>query len=265
MRLAGRGQPARPRRADLRGRPEHAEARHQAHRRLLEGELGLVGRDRHVARERQLGAAAVGDAVDRGDHDRLRPLDRVEAVEHHPQVAAVGVHVREVVERVDVPAGAERPARAGQHARADLGVGVERVQRARQLLRRTPRPSRSACRHGRSSRSPCRPRVAGRRTRCDTTNCLVEALGMRLRESRAPAGRSATTPRRAYGRPRTVTRGEVPSRYGNPVCCGTRARTGTRSARAMRAKRYVYENRPRVESAPCVVCDAGIRRSLARC
>ena len=52
------------------------------------------------------------------------------------------------------------------------------------------------------------------------------------------AGLCDHTPR-AYGRPRTVTRGEVPSRYGNPVCFGTRASNRYTLGARMRAKRYV--------------------------
>ena len=165
----------------------------------LKANLAFSEAMRHVAGERQLGAAAVGDAVDGGDHDRLRALDRVEAVEHDPQVAAVGVHVREVVEGVDVAAGAERPTRSGQHARADVGVGVERVAACAAAARRTRRSSRSACRRGRSSRSPCRPRVAGRRTRCDTTNCLVETLTALLRSHVHPSAECAALRRASVG------------------------------------------------------------------
>ena len=105
----------------------------EADHRLAERERGALGRDHDVAGQDDLGAAAVGDAVDGGDHGQLGPLDRVEGVEHEPEVAPGGRDGAQRLERRDVAAGGERVSGAGEDDRAHAVVAAEAVEHERQL------------------------------------------------------------------------------------------------------------------------------------
>jgi hypothetical protein len=104
--------------------------RHDAERNLVERALHVVGGDAHVARDRDLGAASVGVAVDRGEH---RDRQGRQAIEHGSHgdghrgrigLAADGGQLLEVA------AGDEDPiAGAGDHQhpsvrRRDLVEGI---------------------------------------------------------------------------------------------------------------------------------------------
>ena len=75
----------------------------------------------------------IGDAVDRRDHGQLGPLDRVEGVEHEPEVAPRGRAGAQRLERRDVAAGRERVAGAGEDDRAHAVLAAEAVEHVRQL------------------------------------------------------------------------------------------------------------------------------------
>ena len=90
-----------------------------------------VARDADVGAERQLEAAAERDAVQRGDHRRAQ---RGEAVEQHMAALAPDAAKAKRVERgplLDVGARRERPAGAGQHHGADLGIALDLGERSR--------------------------------------------------------------------------------------------------------------------------------------
>jgi hypothetical protein len=91
--------------------------------RLAEARL-LVGDD-HVAGQRQLAAAAEGEAGDGGDQRRLSGGDALP--EGHPGRVRCGVE-RALRHRPDVGAGGEDLLGAGDDDAADLGVGVEAGQ-----------------------------------------------------------------------------------------------------------------------------------------
>ena len=107
---------------------------------LGEGEDGPLVRDRDVGCGHEAGAAAEGVALDERDHRSGTGVDRVE----HP---AQGVRIGEILvvgERggpahpLDVGAGAEARAVAGQHDRARLAHVDERLGEApRSASRRT--------------------------------------------------------------------------------------------------------------------------------
>ena len=125
---AGQQQPHRELERHLPRQPvDAAGAGEQADARLRQPEAGMVGGDDDVARERQLEAAADGDAVDRGDH-RLRAVEVArDAPERRPRVAldvtAVG---RPRGRDLEVVAGAERPlARPGEDRDPHVGVVAE--------------------------------------------------------------------------------------------------------------------------------------------
>ena len=123
-------------------RDHAAEALHaagaggQADARLGQGELGLVGGDDDVAGQRDLEAAAHGDAVHRGDH-RLVEVEAVgEAAEALGRVdralAGLGLDLGVVLE---VVAGAEGlVAGAGDDGDPEVRVGLELVERLDHLL-----------------------------------------------------------------------------------------------------------------------------------
>ena len=90
---------------------------------LGEAEARLVARDAQVARERELEAAAEGEAFDRGDH---RPRDRPERVERAAEGGADARRGAGLGELRDVGAGGERLLVAGDDDRLHAGVGGER-------------------------------------------------------------------------------------------------------------------------------------------
>ena len=103
------------------GRAEHtAGIRDDADIDLGEGELGLVGRDDHVAGKRQLEAAAEGDAVHRGDH-------RLFQIEHLGQAGETADTVILVLgRRLEVPPGGkEAPLAPGHDGDAERGIVAE--------------------------------------------------------------------------------------------------------------------------------------------
>lgn len=81
-----------------------------------------VGRDHHVAQHGQLTPATEGVPGDGGDERRPKPDQTVPAGE---QVGRHDLGVGQLGHLGDVGTGRERTVRAGDHHRADRGVGVE--------------------------------------------------------------------------------------------------------------------------------------------
>ena len=131
--VGGEREPARPVAADHLGAAHEPVAGLQADHRLAEPERGAVGRDHDVAGKDDLGAAAIRDAVDRGDHGQLGALDRVEGVEHEPEVAPGGRDGAQRLERRDVAAGRERISGAGEDDGAHAVLAAEAVEHLREL------------------------------------------------------------------------------------------------------------------------------------
>ena len=102
------------------------------------GELGLVRRDADVAADREVHAVAGRGAVERADrrlvhgveHGRRR-VAQVEARRHRVRIAADALARHQVLE---IEAGAEALARAGQHDDAHLRVGLGVHQRLRERV-----------------------------------------------------------------------------------------------------------------------------------
>ena len=117
--------------------PLHAaRTRREADARLGQREPGLVGGDDEVAGERDLEAAAHGDAVDGGDHGLVEVVAVGEAAEALGRgmrpPARLGAQLRVILE---VVAGRERlVAGAGDDRDPQLGIGGELVEDVRQLL-----------------------------------------------------------------------------------------------------------------------------------
>ena len=95
--------------------------------------LAVVGGEAEVAGERELEAAARGDAVDRRDHRHLHRLDLVEDVVHRADDAAKapGADLGQALHAAHVLAGGEGPAGAGDDQDAQGVVGDERARRRR--------------------------------------------------------------------------------------------------------------------------------------
>jgi hypothetical protein len=95
-------------------------------------ELGRVGGDHDVAHHRQLAATAQREAGHCGDH---RLADRADGFPvAGDQVAGVGRDEVVLGQHADVGAGGKGFVAAGDHDRADAGVGVEASQRGAQLV-----------------------------------------------------------------------------------------------------------------------------------
>ena len=103
-----------------------AAAWQHADQDLRHAELRALRHQPQVASDGELAAAAVGEAVDRGDR---RPIERLDLVvdsldrleeTHEPRRA------RQPDELGDVGAGGERPSRSGEDDGADRGIGANR-------------------------------------------------------------------------------------------------------------------------------------------
>ena len=132
---AGRHQRQRPAASHERGQALDATPRrHDPQCHLVERAPHVVGGDADVARDRHLGAAAIGVAVDRGQH---RHRQRRHAVEDRAHGRGHGGGVLEGAdggELLQVAAGHEHAvAGAGDHEHARRGVR-HLVERRRQLL-----------------------------------------------------------------------------------------------------------------------------------
>ncbi len=113
----------------------HAVAGHDAALYLEQAEVGLGGADADVAGHGRLHAAADGEAVHRGDH-RLRDVDPGEAgvdraVAEGRFAPSGGVAFGHLLE---VRAGGEGAAGAGDDGGAHVRVGDEVLDRLAQLL-----------------------------------------------------------------------------------------------------------------------------------
>ena len=93
----------------------------QADLDLGDAELGALRRHQEVAREGDLEAAGQGEPLDRGDQRLAEPLLQ--------EADEAGRRARRR-ERLEVHAGREAPAGAGEHAGAELLVGVEPARSA---------------------------------------------------------------------------------------------------------------------------------------
>jgi hypothetical protein len=105
-----------------------AGAGHQAALHLRQADVRGLDGDREVAREQQLGAAAEGVAVHRGDR-RLRG----EVVDEPREAQLLPARRQDQLtpgDRLEVRAGAERLVpRPGEHERPDLGIGLRLLDR----------------------------------------------------------------------------------------------------------------------------------------
>jgi hypothetical protein len=123
-----------------RQQPGAAGVGHQADLGESLDEAGRARGQHQVARERQVGTRACGDAIDGGQHRDGHAADAqaqgaVELVDHAAQVLGCGAG-REVGRhgRVgQVLAGAEGPARACEYHAAHVGVGGGGFERGQQL------------------------------------------------------------------------------------------------------------------------------------
>src|SRR5215218_152557 len=98
---------------------------------LRDAQLGLARGDDQVTRQCDLEPAGDGEALDRGDQ-RLVGRALRDAGEAPPlDVWALAAH-----ERLEVHAGAEALARAGDHADLELPVAIELLERRRDALRK---------------------------------------------------------------------------------------------------------------------------------
>jgi hypothetical protein len=145
-------------------------------------ELGAVRRMDEVTGQRELAAAAEGEAVDRGDPRLLRALDRLrERAAHLGERLALAR--RELAHLGDIGAGDERlVARAGQDHRADLARDLELAARGGELadhLRRQ-RVERGLARHGDDRERPVDDDLEG-------LECFV-AHGCSVHSFLAPCG-----------------------------------------------------------------------------
>ena len=93
-------------------------------------ELRIVRRDDEIALHRKLAAAAKREARDRGD-DRLARMRG--AIPSGDEVSEENIDERLVRHLLDVGAGRERLVGAGDDHAADVGVRLERIDRATQF------------------------------------------------------------------------------------------------------------------------------------
>ena len=105
-------------------------ARDDAELDLGLAELGVVRGDDHVGLHRELAAAAEREARHRRHHGLPRTRDRILV---GAEVVEEGIDIRLVRHLLDVGAGGKRLLRAGDQDAADVGVGVERVDRRVEL------------------------------------------------------------------------------------------------------------------------------------
>ena len=105
-------------------------------------ELRRAGGEHEVAVEREIGAGAGRDAVDRADHRALEAADPADQriVQPLQGIAEIGRRVAFADHPIaEVLAGAEAAAGAGQQDGADRRVGLDAIERARQLADAWPR------------------------------------------------------------------------------------------------------------------------------
>ena len=105
-------------------------------------ELGGVGGEDEIAHHRELASAAERESGDGGD-DRLARLRDV--LPAGDEVAEESLGEGLVLHLLDVGAGGERLLGAGQHDRADGGVGLEGFERRVEVLDQRADSAFSAC------------------------------------------------------------------------------------------------------------------------
>ena len=185
--------------------------------------LRARGAEAQVGRHRDDRAGARADAVDRGD-DRLRAgahrLDQVAGhAGEHQELGRLQPHQR-ADDLVHVAAGAEVPARAGEHDRmhvvgmaqpreqvAQLGVGLEGervlalgpVQRDRGRRRRSTRPGEMLGLRSRPADGGCRRQAGSIAARCLAAVAAHDFLSSEEGSLSAPGARAAGRARRGAG------------------------------------------------------------------
>ena len=113
--------------ADRAGQPlRAADAGNDAELDFRLAELRVVGGDDEVALHGEFAAAAERKARDRGDHRLAR---RGGAIPVRGEIAEESIGEGLVRHLLDVGAGGESLVRAGDDDAADIGVGLERVER----------------------------------------------------------------------------------------------------------------------------------------
>ena len=119
-------------RDELRQQRGDAAVGRQADLDVGDGEVGVARRDQQVAGERERHAGADRAALDRGDHRLGAVADRAHRAVQllQPLAALLGRHVAAGGELVQVAAGAEEAAGAGEHDGADLRIVRGLAQRA---------------------------------------------------------------------------------------------------------------------------------------